>query len=73
MKEKLYQELALESLRLQHWYRKLCPFYKLFKIQQPQYLFHLISFDALHTQQGMCTNLQLLNQNIFLPKTLFSR
>ena len=37
MKEKLYQELALESLRLQHWYKKLCPFYKLFKIQHPQY------------------------------------
>ena len=26
-KEKLYQELVLESLRLRRWYRKLCFFY----------------------------------------------
>ena len=30
-KEKLYQELGLESLRLRCWYRKLCLFYKIFK------------------------------------------
>ena len=42
-KEKLYQELGLESLRLLRWYRKLCFFfYKIFKNQHPEYLFHLI-------------------------------
>ena len=41
-KEKLYQELGLESLRLRRWYRKLCLFYKIFKNQHPEYLFHLI-------------------------------
>ena len=31
LKEKLYQELGLEFLRLWHWYRKLCLFDKTFK------------------------------------------
>ena len=40
-KEKLYQELDLESLRLRRWYKKtLC--YKIPKNQHPEYLFHLI-------------------------------
>ena len=30
-KEKLYQELGLESLQLRHWYRKLCLFGKILK------------------------------------------
>ena len=29
--EKLYHELGLESLQRQHWYRKLCLFYNIFK------------------------------------------
>ena len=30
-REKLYQELGLEFFQLQRQYRKLCPFYKIFK------------------------------------------
>ena len=30
-REKLYQELGLESLRKRRWYRKLCYFFKIFK------------------------------------------
>ena len=30
-REKLYQELGLESLQQQRWYRKLCYFFKLTK------------------------------------------
>ena len=30
-KEKLYQEVGLESLQLRRWYRKLCLFYKIFQ------------------------------------------
>ena len=41
-REKLYQELGLEPIRLRRWYRKLCLFYKVFKNEHPQYLFHLI-------------------------------
>ena len=40
-REKLYQELGLEPLRLRRWYRKLFLFYKVFKNEHPQYLFHL--------------------------------
>ena len=41
-KEKLYQELGLESFQLQRWYRKLGMIYKTFKSKSPQYLFKLI-------------------------------
>ena len=41
-KEKLYQELGLESLQLRLWYRKLGMFYKIYKNKSPQYFFKLI-------------------------------
>ena len=41
-REKLYHELALESLQCRRWYRKLCLFYKIFKEKKPAYLFNLI-------------------------------
>ena len=44
-REKIYQELGLESLQLRRWYRKLCLFYKVFKNEHPKYsffIFHLI-------------------------------
>ena len=37
-KEKLYQELGLESLQLRRWYRELGMFHKMFKSKSPQYL-----------------------------------
>ena len=41
-KEKLYQELGLESFQLRRWYRKLAMFYKILKNKTPQYLFKFI-------------------------------
>ena len=41
-REKLYQELALESFRLRCWYRKPCLVHKVFKNGHPHYLLHLI-------------------------------
>ena len=41
-KEKLYQELGLESLQLRRWCRKLEMFYKIYKNKSRQYLFKLI-------------------------------
>ena len=41
-KEKLYQELGLESLQLRRWYRKLGMLYKIYKSKSPQYIFKLI-------------------------------
>ena len=39
-KEKLFEELELESLQHRRWYRKLCCFYKILK--SPNYLFNII-------------------------------
>ena len=41
-REKVYQELGIESLQQRRWYRKLCLFYKIIKNQSPKYLFELI-------------------------------
>ena len=42
-REKLYQELGLESLRKRRWYRKLCYFFKIFKGRSPENLFRILS------------------------------
>ena len=39
-REKLYQELGLESLQLIRWCRKLYLFYDIIKDQNPQHLFN---------------------------------
>ena len=41
-REKIYQELGLESLQSRRWYRKLAMFYKIYKNKSPFYLFNLI-------------------------------
>ena len=41
-REKLYQELGLESLQLRRWYRELCCFYKIYNKQAPGYLAELL-------------------------------
>ena len=41
-KEKIYQELGLEFLKLRRWYSKLCLFCKFFKNKHPKYIFNLI-------------------------------
>ena len=41
-REKIYQELGLESLQSRRWYRKLAMFYKIYKNKSPFYLFDLI-------------------------------
>ena len=42
-REKIYQELGLESLQSRRWYRKLAMFYKIYKNRSPFYLFNLIT------------------------------
>ena len=41
-REKIYQELSLESLQHQRRYRKLCNFYKIYNEKSPDYLSQLI-------------------------------
>ena len=41
-REKIYQELGLESLQQRRWYRKLCLFIMVYKNLCPKYLFDII-------------------------------
>ena len=47
-KEKLYQELGLESLVNRRWFRKLCFFLKIFKNNSPRYLYRIIHGESHH-------------------------
>ena len=40
--QKIYNELALESLRFRRWFRRLCVFYEIKIIQLPSYLHELV-------------------------------
>ena len=42
-REKLHQELGLESLQQRRWYRKLCYFFKLTKNKSPTSIYSIIS------------------------------
>ena len=54
-REKLYQELGLESLQLQRWYRKLYYFYRIYNKQAPDYLTELIPTDIQADQnKALC-------------------
>ena len=75
-KEKLYQELGLETLELRRWFRKLCTFYKILKDKNPNYLFRLIpekrSSYATRNQDDIPlikTNHQFF-KNSFFPATI---
>ena len=41
-KEKVFEELSLESMQHRRWCRKLCCFYKILKDQSPKYFFSII-------------------------------
>ena len=45
-KEKLHQELGLESLKKGGWYQKRCYFYKIFIKQCPKYLLDIIPLSS---------------------------
>ena len=40
--QKIYNELAFESLRFRRWFRRLCVFYEIKIIQLPSYLSELV-------------------------------
>ena len=71
-REKLYQELGLESLKSRRWYRKLCLFFKLKKINIP--LTYLIWFPKSYQHgipETITTSLYLM-LNMNTSETLFS-
>ena len=60
-----------EKLYLRRWYRKLCLFYKIFKNQHPEYLFHLIPVrNAPYTARNV-QNLPIFKSKQFFQKLFF--
>ena len=69
-REKLYQELCLEPVRLRRWYKKTCRFYKVFKNELPQLLYHLIPVRySSHTSRNI-HNIPNFNVKHSFSKTL---
>ena len=62
-KEKLYDELGLESFQLRRWYRKTGYFYKFYRNESPQYLFKLVSLGY-----SFCTTRNAENIPFFKTK-----
>ena len=69
-REKLYQELGLESLKARRWYQKLCLFFKLKKNKHPYYLFDIIP-KILSTRTNTITISLYLMLNMNTSDTLF--
>ena len=72
-KEKLCQEIGLESLQLRRCYRKLGMFYKIFKSKSPQYLFRLTPKKTASYVTRNAENIPIFNikhnfyKNSFFP------
>ena len=74
-KEKLYQELGLETMKERRWFRRLCCFYKVLNNQAPAYLYSLLPQPNMHyntrnyskIKQIFCST-ETFN-NFFLPQT----
>ena len=64
--EKIYQELGLESLQSQRWYRKLAMFYKIYKNKSPFYLSYLIPEKTSYAARNVdCIPLIKIKHNYF--------
>ena len=72
-REKLYEELGLESLQLSRWFRKLSFFYKLFNSEHPHYLFKLIPLrGSSYVTRNIHNILFLKTRHTFLKNSFFS-
>ena len=73
-KEKLYQELGLQSLRNRRWLRRMTYLYKSISTKSPPYLYELIPpLQMSHRYPGCFKTLRFrteLTQNLFLPFTI---
>ena len=59
-REKIYQELGLESLQQRRWYRKLCLFFMVYKNQCPKYLFDIIPQSNCPYRTRNALNIKIL-------------
>ena len=71
-REKIHEELGLESLQLRLWYRKLCLFYKVFKNEHPKYLFNLIPVRSTPYATRTVGNIPVIKTKHNFLKKIFS-
>ena len=72
-REKLYQELGLETPQQQRWYRKLCCFYKILTSQSPKYLYSIIPIHNMSYRTRQCNKIPAMNvKHDFFKNTFFS-
>ena len=75
-REKLYQELGLDSLQQRRWYRKLCCLFKIIGNQPPRYLFQLVPSPNTRYFSRNSENIPQLRtkheffKNSFFPSTI---
>ena len=78
-REKIYQELGLESHQLRRWYRKLCLFYKVFKNKHSKYPFYLVLVRCISYATRTESNIPLIKtkhkffKNYFFPSAIIER
>ena len=73
-REKLYQELGLETLQQRRWFIKLCCFY--LKSQSPKYFYSIIPIHNMLYRTRQCNKIPSINakhdffMNTFFPSTI---
>ena len=74
--EKVYNELGFETLEKRRWYRKLCCFYKAYKIHSPKYIFNNIPVTVSRYNTRNTNNIPQFKvkhnffQNSFFPSAV---
>ena len=72
-KEKLYQEVGLETLQQRRWYRKLYCFYKIPILKSPSYLYKLVPVPLRSYRTRQCDKIPLFNvKHTFFRNSFFS-
>ena len=74
-REKLYQELVLESLKSRRWYKRLCCMYKIMKKKTPDHLTNLTpkNHQSFRTRTNRISTFYCRNdcfKNSFFPSAL---
>ena len=69
-REKLYEELGLETLQQRRWFRKLCCFYKILKPQSLKNLYSIISVHNMSCRIRQCNKISKINVKHNFSRTL---
>ena len=71
-KERLYEELGLESFQHRRWYRKLCYLYKIVVNKSPNYLFKIVPAGNIIYNTRNTNDIPLMNvmHNLKIPSFL---